>query len=185
MLGMIAAVALLASADDQIEIAPPVAPLGGQEQHVDGAGWSGGAAGMGALGVVSADLLTVMAGAALFRLAPVKCSSTESFCINETATIVTLVGLIALPPTLALVFAQKGTWDGRAVAWTLLAQVAAIACIAGAASSSNTAAMAFVASAAAFHFVGIPLAAGLVTARPAPGAASEGAAPTLSLALRW
>jgi len=176
MLGMIAAVALLASADDQIEIAPPVAPLGGQEQHVDGAGWSGGAAGMGALGVVSADLLTVMAGAALFRLAPVKCSSTESFCINETATIVTLVGLIALPPTLALVFAQKGTWDGRAVAWTLLAQVAAIACIAGAASSSNTAAMAFVAS---------PLAAGLVTARPAPGAASEGAAPTLSLALRW
>lgn len=179
MLGMIAAVTLLASVDDQLLL--PAAPLGVPEQH-----WSGRAAGAGALGVVGADLAAVVAGVALSRVLPVNCSNQETLCINETAALVTVLGLIVLPPTLALLLAQND-WDGRAVSLTLLAQGAAIACFAASSgfSSNSTAGIAFIASGMAFHFVGIPLAAGLVTTRPSREEASAGVAPTLGLALRW
>lgn len=181
MLGMIAAVTLLASVDDQLVL--PEAPLGVPEQH-----WSGRAAGVGALGLVGADLVTVVAGAALIGVTS-KCSNQETLCINEAAALVAVVGLVVLPPTLALLLASNGTWDGRAVSLAVLAQGAAIACFAGASGySSNlnsTVAMALFASGLAFHFVGIPLAAGLVTTRPSREEASAGVAPTLGLALRW
>ena len=54
MLGTMLAVALLASAD--AEIAPHAVQLGGGEQHLDGATWSGPVAGMGALGLVNAGM---------------------------------------------------------------------------------------------------------------------------------
>ncbi|SRR6266568_3616639 len=182
MLGMILAVAL-ASVDDQLS--PLLAPAGGEQQHVDDAAWSGRAAGMGALGVVGGDVAAVMAGVALARLTPLRCSSNDEICVNTTALLVMAVGLVTLPPLFAMLLAQNGKWDTHAFGFAMLAQGAAILCIVAAANSSGTSSAVLLASAAAFHFVGIPLAVGMVPVRAAPGAASEGVAPTLSLALRW
>jgi len=183
MLGMIAAVALLASLDDQL--APSLAPAGGEQQHVDDAAWSGRAAGMGALGVVGGDVVALLAGAALARVTPLRCSSGDEICIHTEALLVAAIGLVTLPPLFALLLAQNGRWDTHAFGLTVLAQGAAIVCIVAGANSSGTASAVFLASAAAFHFVGIPLAVGLVPARTAQGTASQLGTPTLSLALSW
>jgi len=186
MLGMIAAVALLASVDDQS--AMPIAPLGGGQEYVGGASWNPSAVGMGALGLVGGDVLAFVGGMALIRMTSGGCAPGELMCIPSTA-IVAGIGLLTIPPTIALLLGRAvahGPLDGRSIPLTIVAQGAAVGLlILGAAQRSGGMRSALLLSAAAFHLVGIPLAVGLVQARPAQGAGSEAVTPTLSLALRW
>lgn len=186
MLGMIAAVTLLASVDPLVS--PATLPDGGQH-HVDDAVWSGSAAGMGLLGVLGGDFVAVLAAAAIGRSSSTQCHSSNGdveVCINTTAALVAAVGLLTLPPTFALLLANDGKWETRAIVFAALAQGAAVASVVGAVSASSHAQMMgfFAVSAIAFHFVGIPLAVGWVPARAAD-APADAMAPTLALALRW
>ena len=188
MLGTILAVALLASAD--AEIAPHAVLPGGGDQHFDGATWSGPVTGMGALGLVGGDVVAWMAGAALIGLTSGNCND-GGFgpCVNNGAAIVALIGIATIPPALALLLGReqaRSSLDGRAVILTAAAQAAAIGLfLGGLATSAGPWRTGLLVSAAAFHFVGIPLAVGMVPARAAQGAASERGTPTLSLALSW
>jgi hypothetical protein len=185
MLGMIAAVALLASVDDQS--AMPIAPLGGGQEYVGGASWNPSAVGMGALGLVGGDVLALAGAVALAEMAGRGCTLDDG-CAGRALTVMA-IGIVTIPPTIALLLgraAAHGPLSDLAIPLTVTAQLAALGLLGfGAAAPAGATKTALLLSGAAVHLVGIPLAVGLVPARPAPGAASEGAAPTLSLALRW
>jgi hypothetical protein len=187
MLGMIAAAALLASVDDQVAL--PLTPLGGEQEQVGGAAWNGRAVGAGALGLVGGDVLALIGGAALVGMTSGGCEAGGLACINAGAATVALIGIVTIPPTIALLLGREaahGSLDGRSIPLTVAAQGAAIGLLyMGLRAPPGGTKTAFLLSAAAVHLVGIPLAVGLAAARPAQGATSEAVTPTLSLALRW
>ena len=150
--------------------------------------WSGGAAAWSATALALADAGMLFAGGLLVGHIRGDCAPGRVICLSPTAIGVAVAGLVLVPPTLAIVAADQihGARSTARIALASAAQGAAVTLLlAAVATSSQPGRTALLASAAALHFVGIPLTLGLAPARGASGGEDLRGAPTLSLSLRW
>jgi len=155
----------------------------------DTASWDAGAAGIAAVALVLADFTAVSAGVLVASATrPRDC---YYLCVDPTVGTLALIGVALVPPTVALLFANSvhgRPGGGPRALLAFAAQGAAIGMLVGAAStrSGSPQQTVLLVSAAAFHFVGVPVALGFVPPLTAPGSAARTpGAPTLGLSFSW
>lgn len=152
--------------------------------------WDATAAAWSAGALVAADAVVFFGGVALIAATtPRHCG--HDICLDPSATLLALASMAVVPPTVALLVANRVHRAPGATERALLAyaaQGAAIGLLAAAAStgSSSSGQTALLAAAAALHLVGIPVALGFAAPRalPAPGARLAGT-PTFGVSFSW
>jgi hypothetical protein len=149
-------------------------------------GWRGDAAVASAAALAAADVGALFLGIALVSATTPRCDG--DVCVNGGALLLALAGVVFVPPTLALLAADATHGDHstlRAV-FASAAQAAAIGLLVASASTrADGARSALLASAAAVHFVGIPVVLGLAPGIGGSAGHAAAPAPTVRLALRW